>query len=135
VHKPDLDGGIPTASILQSNVRAFAVADSAATDKPERDAVVDLVFAAGVLAIVATLLLAFGARLGGPPPTIDFVSRYALLLLAPIGLLLLMLLAPGGVIRRSRPAWRLRAGLAVAGLGSFAVALVVLNLPLLLIAH
>ena len=127
--------GTPS-TILPSNVSSHnfddTALDNAASDESGRSALADMVFSAGILALLVKILVSAGVQLGGPLPTDSFLSTLVPLLAVPLAILLVVLLAPGGLIRYPRPGWRFRSGLAVSGIAFFAVSLALLNLPVLL---
>ncbi len=126
-----------SADVLRSNLTDPSVGVGPDLDgEPESEAYADFAVAAGLLALIVTaIVVVVGPHLGGPAPSLTFWLRLGPLLVVPLSILFALLLTPGGVVRGRSRDWRVRVGLALAGLSVFAAALLLLNLSTFLTRH
>lgn len=127
------------SAILRSNVHDNSSGSPREAERRSAQlpsgALADVVVAAQVLAMVVSVLVVVGPRLGGPVPTLRFWTILGPLLVVPLAILLGLALAPGGVLADGVAGWRQRAVLGLGGLSTFVAAVLVLNLPTLLAAR
>lgn len=117
--------------ILPSNLCPDSSAPAETASDPE--AFVNLTVGVAALALLVTALLLIGYHFGGPLPRLGFWRTLAPLLLLPSGILVGVVLAPGGLLRDDATSWRRRVGYALAGIVVFFLLLALLNLPTVLL--